>query len=172
MTRSQLLGLVASRYASRMAVPRAIRIAGRVAIAAGGAIVFACSGNATVDSASSGDSTSSGGGASYTDMSCQELGVEYLKQFEQARLCAPELSTVQCTLSTYNELYCPCPRLVNPANTSAVANLNEIRAAWVAKSCPPAPPVCDAGTCPIPNSGVCAPQPQGSSAPGLCQDQY
>ena len=148
-------------------------LAWRAAVAAGAAILLACSGKAVVESASGGDATGSGGGdGPDAGMSCEELGAEYQKQLEQARLCSPELSVLQCTLQVDSELYCPCPRLVNPANAAAVSSLKDLRAAWVAKSCPPAPPVCDAGTCPVPAAGQCAPQPQGSAAPGLCENQY
>jgi len=147
-------------------------------IALPGALVvaFACSSKTVVESAPDGTTSTGTGGAAgaYSAMSCSELDAEYLKEFQMARICSPDVSALECTLEVDNQLYCPCPRFVNPANASAVAHLNELSAGWEAKSCPPMAPTCDAGTCQAPGStpasAGCALQPEGSSALGLCDE--
>jgi hypothetical protein len=130
------------------------------------------SGTTSSSTSSSGTSSTSssgtGGGPSWT---CPQLQEQYGQQLELGRVCHPEMSTLQCTLLIDDQLGCPCPTFVNPKNAAAVAELEQLHAAWTAQGCDETVD-CPGMPCPMPKGAFCEPQPDSSKVPGLCKDSF
>lgn len=95
--------------------------------------------------------TSSSGGPS---AECDNLIQAYAAQLNAARVCAPEIDQPQCTETVDDELQCPCPTFINPANTSAVSALVFFRESWDAEGCGEQI-ACPAVECPMVQGGGC-----------------
>jgi hypothetical protein len=124
-------------------------------------------GSSTGGAAGSSSGGSAGGGGTKPDggvKSCSQLASEYAATLEAAKACNPVLSVLQCTQQVNDELPCPCPTFINPANAKAVAELDDLQAAWNAQNCGSGV-ICPAVLCVAPTSGVC--QANGSLA-GKC----
>lgn len=141
---------------------------GSAGSAAGGTAGSASGGAA--GSATGGNAGSSAGGTGGTKpdggvKSCTDLASEYAAALEAAKACNPVLSVLQCTKQVADELPCPCPTFVNPANAKAAAELDELQAAWNQQNCGSGV-ICPAVLCPAPNNGVC--QPESGALSGKC----
>jgi hypothetical protein len=124
-------------------------------------------GSATGGSAGSSTGGAAGSGGTKTDggvKPCPQLASEYAAALEAAKACNPVLSVLQCTKQVNDELPCPCPTFINPANAKAAADLDDLQAAWNAQNCG-AGVICPAVLCVAPTTGVC--QANGSLA-GKC----
>jgi hypothetical protein len=121
-----------------------------------------CGGKAVIDGSAPGS-----GGSEPT--SCSDIHTAYLEQLALARSCSPEMSVEQCTFQIDTDLGCPCPTYVNPANSSPVFQLLELRNAWNEQGC--TEDGCDAGICPTPDGSACLPQGPGSGS-GVCTDMF
>jgi hypothetical protein len=125
-------------------------------------------GSSTGGSAGSSSGGSAGSGGTKPDggvKSCSDLASEYAAALEAAKACNPVLSVLQCTKQVGDELPCPCPTFVNPANAKAAATLDDLQAAWNAQNCGSAV-LCPAVLCPAPTGGVC--QAASGSLAGKC----
>ena len=89
-------------------------------------------------------------------------------KLEQARICQPEMSSLQCTQLALSGLPCGCETFVNPANELAATELEALLSAWQAQECMQGYQ-CEA--CPeAPTSAYCEETPPGASAPGFCRN--
>jgi hypothetical protein len=141
---------------------------GTAGSATGGTAGSATGGAAGSATGGAAGSATGGSGGTKPDggvKSCAQLASEYAAALEAAKACNPVLSVLQCTKPVGDELPCPCPTFVNPANTKAAAELDDLQAAWNQQNCGNAV-ICPAVLCPAPTGGVC--QPQSGALSGKC----
>lgn len=121
-------------------------------------------GGASSGGASSGGAPGGGGAP------CASLQTAYVETIAKAKVCNPAIDSEQCTAKVPNELECPCGDThVNPGNTEALKNLNDLTYFWNAQKCGVGV-ACPDIACQEPKGGAC--QPDSSGVSGSCQDVY
>lgn len=100
-----------------------------------------------------------------TKKACDTLNASYLAALPAAKVCAPMLPVVQCTITRKNKLACPCSTHVNQTQVAAVAALDTLDKAFTALGCAKLY-MCPAIPCPPIGKGVC--QSSGGTMAGTC----
>ena len=97
-----------------------------------------------------------------SQMSCTDLEIAYGEAITEARVCDDTVTPDQCSLRVEGGLACGCTIFVNPANTTALHKLQQLKQAADAKACSySCPPI---AKCADPQQGKC----KSGSKSGKC----
>ena len=96
---------------------------------------------------------------------CAQLEVQYKQTLADAKVCDPTIKMLQCTSKVNDELSCPCPTFMNPANATAATTLQKLQTQWTKQGCNVGV-ICPAVLCPAVQSAQCV----GPGTNGHCVD--
>jgi hypothetical protein len=100
---------------------------------------------------------------------CDALEKAYMDTLPKAKACNLAVSSLQCTKSVADDLFCPCGMtFVNPSNTEAAKTLDELQAQYASSNCPPV--ACPEIACQLVESAMCQADGTGTTT-GKCVDQ-
>ncbi len=108
------------------------------------------------------------GGTGGLNPKCQALLDGFDAALAQAKQCSPMVNSLQCTTEVGDDIQCPCPTFVNPANTAALATLDQLESEWKKAGCNQGL-ACAGVACPAPQGSGCVPDGAGADS-GTCQD--